>query len=502
MIMTRWIPCLALSFVVPAILEPRARAGEESVLWITDTDGTIESGWVVSLPSGSSDYFSVAHDVVTAPQTEELCASLPITAMSISVADFGAATSFPRVGVYRSNLGLDASGNTPDLGSPLVQVFNPALSPTHLFDFVPVDTGEVSIPSGATKVHAVVQLPNNDTGQLAVGADTNSTPRGTSFQSEDGYQTLAKPFFGNLGLNIGQDNGTSKTDGRLRVSGHLDDETGDKFTIQVSPGEDAQLALFTPHANDKWMLYVASSAPGCVPLARIGGVVPVNADPDGDGGYLRTGIKWPFGFGGQTFKFTAAYGDTVKGGHGFTNCVTIITRPELPFGVWDDGRIDDAWFISLPSGPSDFFSVDFLSPPASVKNVIGITLAPMDFGAASPSFPQAGVAPANMAIDPTGLTPDIVHPLAVVAPFTFPPGTMATTAGQYITRAILPLPGFQLPAHTIGFVQFPPGDSGFLALGADTDSAASGYSTWTNDGFHTPAHQVLFANWGIRLLTN
>jgi hypothetical protein len=112
------------------------------------------------------------------------------------------------------------------------------------------------------------------------------------------------------------------------------------------------------------------------------------------------------------------------------------------------------------------------------------------------------VAPPNNALDATGLTPDLAHPLAVVAPFTFPPGTMATTAGAYITRALIPLPGNTLPADTHGFVQFPPGDSGLLALGADTDSVASTYSAWTNNGYQTPANQVLFANWGIRLATN
>src|SRR5262245_8606041 len=217
--MTRWIAFLAVSSALLFSPGARARTGEESVLWVTDTDGTMESAWLVNVPAGSSDFFSVAHDVVTAQQTEELCASLPITAISLSVADFGSATTFPRVGVYRSNLGLDPTGNTPELSLPLVQVFNPVVTPKQMFDFVEVDTPEATIPGGTTKLHAVVQLPPNDTGQLAIGADTSSTPRGTSFMSEDGYQQPAVPFFGgNLGLNIGQDNGTSKTDGRLRVS--------------------------------------------------------------------------------------------------------------------------------------------------------------------------------------------------------------------------------------------------------------------------------------------
>ncbi|MFO0982965.1 MAG: hypothetical protein U1E76_14755 [Planctomycetota bacterium] len=499
--MTRLLALLRVAIFVGVCLVPAAlpQSLEDAALWVSDTDGSIESGWIVQLPAGSADYFNVAHAVTAAANADELSLALPVTAIGVSVADFGALVTFPAVGVFFANLALDASGNTPDLAAPLSRVSSPALAPSGLFDFVAIDLPDATIPSGTTKLHAVVQLPAGETGQLAVGADTSGAA-GTSFSTRNGYVSIGQPFPGNLGLNVGQDNGTSKTDGRLRLASDLQDRTGDRLALTVAPGKDIQLAMFAPHSIDKWMLFLADAA--CVPAIRVGGVLPVTADPDGDGGYLRVGIRWPIGFGGQTFHLAAAYGDANAGAHGFTNCVTIVADNELPFGRWDDGGIDAAWFISLPSGPSDYFSVDFLGPPANVNNVIGLRLAVMDFGTLTPAFPEAGVAGPNNAIDPTGLTPDLAHPLAQIAPFTFPPGTMATTSAAYVQRPLTPIAKSQLPGDTICYVKFPPGDSGLLAIGADTDSDISGYSAWSADGFTTAGHRVGFANWGIRLVTN
>jgi hypothetical protein len=95
------------------------------------------------------------------------------------------------------------------------------------------------------------------------------------------------------------------------------------------------------------MLYVSYKRAGLSCRSRASAaLIPVSATPTATAA-SATGIRWPFGFGGQTFKFTACLRRHSKGGHGFTECRHDHHRPELP-RPWVDGRIDDAWAVSNP----------------------------------------------------------------------------------------------------------------------------------------------------------
>jgi hypothetical protein len=138
-----------------------------------------------------------------------------------------------------------------------------------------------------------------------------------------------------------------------------------------------------------------------------------------------------------------------------------------------------------------------------VNNVLGLCVSVLDFVTAVPAYPSAGISDANLAVDPTGDTPDISGAglLCLIAPFTFPSGTFATTAAQYTCHLCpMPVPGSSFTSHGHGWVQFPPGDSGLLGVGADT-TVSNGCSYYSLDGYSTPAISF-FVNWGIRALTN
>lgn len=168
-----------------------------------------------------------------------------------------------------------------------------------------------------------------------------------------------------------------------------------------------------------------------------------------------------------------------------------------PFGICDDGTIETPWVVHIPSRTSDYFNNDF-GDGSGEASVDALTISVLDFMTAVPAYPTAGVSNANLAVDPTGATPDVVGPglLALVAPFTFPSGTLALTSAQYISHPTS-VPGSALGDHVHGWVQFQPG-AFLLAVGADITSP-NGCSYFTSDAYTTPAMPFGFANWGIRL---
>src|SRR5262245_25244314 len=101
----------------------------DSTIWSGPKGGLCDSAWVVTFPTGPSDYFDQTFTVnpgsSVALNTEngDLNGVLPFTGVSVSVADFGSGRNYPLVGVFASNLVLDPSGETPDLSSAIVSLF-------------------------------------------------------------------------------------------------------------------------------------------------------------------------------------------------------------------------------------------------------------------------------------------------------------------------------------------------------------------------------------------
>lgn len=184
-------------------------------------------------------------------------------------------------------------------------------------------------------------------------------------------------------------------------------------------------------------------------------------------------------------------------GAGFTNCITLIVAADLPFGEQDDGTVESPWLLQIPSGPLDFFNVN-LGDGTGQPDRTKLAVAPADFVTAVPAYPAAGVSNANLLLDPTGNTPDISGSglLALVAPFTFPSGTKAQTSGQYISQPIF-VPSAAMGSNVHVWTQFPPGDPGLLAIGADTSDPGCTTSFVSFDGYVTPA-QLADPNWALR----
>lgn len=499
----------SLATLAVAAIPAFAGAGD-STIWSATKGNVIDSGWVVGFPTGSSDFFDATYGVTAGIGNLEgatVAGGLKVDGIAVSVSDFGSGRTYATVGVFNSNLSVDPSGETPDLSSAISSAISPTLSPPALFQFVPFTLSANSIPSGATKTHAVVQLPPGDSGLLGVGADSGAGTGSSGFTT-DGYTTPSIGLsFLDFGQNVGQDNSATtsckqadrKPHGRLRASNLVQGiGEGDKLTATVKSGDTLNLAFFGSKTGDKFRLYFNVSP--CTPAVAIGPVLPTIADPDGTGTYLRINATWPSGFGGQTFRFSAVWGNPAcsNPGVGFTNCVTVVTSADPSFGICDDGTVETGWVVQIPSGSSDYFNNNFGSGVGK-NGIVGLTLSVLDFGTTAGGYPTSGVSNANLGVDPSGNTPDIGSPLATVSPFTFPAGSFETTSGLYTSHAVS-VAGGSLGSNVHGWVQFPAGDPGLLGIGGDT-TASNGCSGFSLDGYSSPAISF-FVNFGIRVKTN
>ncbi|MEW6741735.1 MAG: hypothetical protein AB1486_03165 [Planctomycetota bacterium] len=173
--------------------------------WGVKDDGSYESGWVVSVPAGPSDFFNVNFNPGFPPAWVN-----NVTDFKLAVMDFGTtATAYPLTGVFPANYAVDPSGNTPDLATPYESApltFPPGAFCTTSGALI-VRTFAAPIPYASLTsddVHGVVQFPPGPS-LLAIGADTVSTFFwGHSFWTSTGYATPAAAFpNGNWGIRLG-----------------------------------------------------------------------------------------------------------------------------------------------------------------------------------------------------------------------------------------------------------------------------------------------------------
>ncbi|MEW6741800.1 MAG: hypothetical protein AB1486_03490 [Planctomycetota bacterium] len=471
---------------------------------ITRTDGWLESSWVVQVPSGNSDYFNTRYDSVPVypPITE-----LAIAGVSVGSAAFWWDTSYPLVGLFDANLTLDPSGNTPDLNSGISA--GPVIGGCNwgAFNYVFGSFGGNVVPASEPQ-HVVCQLPPDDPGMLRIGGVARAPSESVSGWTMDGYRTPANSWDVDFGLNVVAD-AISELQGLpggcnsyLHFYLSRTDESGDFRRVEMCAAEVFLGVVYhTSCSGALWQLWESFLG---VPVRRLSQTLFTL--PSGGGGYLRAGDFWPAGFGGLTLNFAAIGGvPGVQGSVHVSNEVTLQTLPDAPgnWGVRDDGTIETGWVVSAPSQTSDYFSNWFncmVMPP--ITTVTDFKLAVMDFGTTATAFPTSGVFTANTTLDPSGWTPDLSNGFAV-APFTFVPMTFSTTSGRYVTRDFADFPYSTFGTDDVhGVIQFPPGDTGLVAVGGDVTPKPTirWASTWTSDGYRTRARRCdTEVGWGLRL---
>src|SRR5262245_51204576 len=170
-----------LGLTVLALVATTASAQNASI-WSHQlaNDAAIDTGWLVSIPSVTSDWFSAAYNVTAGlgdnDDRQFINGNMNVNGIGISVADFGSTQSYASVGVFRPNLPLDASGLTPNLSLPIAKSSDVIKTGTPLFTFQFFSAGEGDIPAGDTTAVAAVRFPVGP-GLLGIGCD--STASGT-----------------------------------------------------------------------------------------------------------------------------------------------------------------------------------------------------------------------------------------------------------------------------------------------------------------------------------
>lgn len=482
-----------------AILGAATAAVSAQDLIRVKTDNNYESGWVVQIPAGSSDFFNVRFDGSVAAAA----------GIHVTVADFGAATPFPYVGITGANTGFDPTGNTPDLGTTYGDDLGGLSS--WLTGSTGINVNEQFSSSANVALggdaHVVLQFPPFDPGLLGVSGDSDTNVRGgdespgggsnpfdSSFFTLDGYSTpAAGPTPAESGMGILANPGSGTTAALFGSS-----TAGDYNVFTVGAGDGFGIGCYT--GNTLWGLFISFLG---VPITIVGPVLPAlpydsNSDGTADWNALKVGSTWPTGAGNLTVNFVTISGTPgVIGSIEVSNEVTVYSLPDpapTPWGVNDDGSYESGWVVSIPSGSCDYFSESFASCPTTTTWT-GISLAVMDFGGSVSSYPDSGLAAPDTGLDPSGRTPDFTA-IFGNGPFAFPPLTFVTTSGQMVSNSFGTADVTGL--DTVGFIQFPPFDPGLVGVGADTTAGGSTNTGWTLDCFSTPANGFSTGHWGLR----
>ncbi|MEW6744180.1 MAG: hypothetical protein AB1486_15615 [Planctomycetota bacterium] len=406
-------------------------------------------------------------------------------------------------GLFDANFTVDPTGNTPDLSRGLSAGPVPGGGAVHNYVFA--SFGADYVP-GSEPQHVVCQFPVGGSWELGLGTDITWTKGNFSGFTVNRYTTPASYIYEDWGLNAVVDT-IAEHEADPIAKSHLhqylsgDDETGDFLTATMWQSWFYGIAFQSEYPSVLWQLWLSFVG---VPTQRLTPILPTL--PAGGGSFARAGQAFPLGFGDSTFTFVAIGGVRgVEGSVHISNEVTLTTLkdPVCRWGIKDDGTMESYWIVSYPTGSSDYLSNWFkcLTPPG-VTTVTDMKVAVLDFGTRATSFPRSGVFAANYAVDPSGWTPDLSTGWGV-QPFTFPPGTLATTSAQYVVNDFADIPYSTFGTDDVhGVIQFPPGETGRLGIGGDTTPTPTVLwgSTWTDDGYATPANRYdRYAGWGLRL---
>jgi hypothetical protein len=159
---------------------------------------------------------------------------------------------------------------------------------------------------------------------------------------------------------------------------------------------------------------------------------------------------------------------------------------------FDDGGSEFIWKLTNPSGPSDWFNVDFDNLLAS-RAIVAVAPAFDESNAnLSPTWAKVGIYPDNLTIDSTGTTPAIASPVAEVVS-----GTVILNNNCAFNPFTIPLLHLGSSTNVHVALQSTGGDSAMWQC-SDVSSTPAGRSYFSSAGYASPS--VPFGlNWMLRV---
>ena len=160
--------------------------------WGQRDDGVLDSTiWKVQNPAGSLDWFSTRHGPAPSGVTS-------VTGVEVASWDFcGTGPSWAKVGIYPSNTVVDATGGTPDVANPVLEVINGAMAPNASDWSYPATFYNTGAGAPGAAEHSAVNWAGGDT-CVWIGSDMDGTddtsncsniPTTVSYFTLDGYAT-------------------------------------------------------------------------------------------------------------------------------------------------------------------------------------------------------------------------------------------------------------------------------------------------------------------------
>jgi hypothetical protein len=402
----------------------------DSLFQVSEDDGVPETIFKLSYPSQPGEAYNVDFDTDAAGMT--------VMGVAIELFVLSGTAHIYQVAVCPDNLALDASGRTPDLGSPLTGLTNPTGSPhtsTSSFpNFTTYDLPDVTLGSGG--VHAVMSFNTADSNTwLCVDSLDSTGAKHTgarhSFFTTDSYATPAAYSTSKWNYMIRLAGSPATPGGGLflvngRTSGSM--EGGDPIALQFWSSDASaptsyvmvldlggSLISFLPIVLQTG--YSNFALNGIQQLGALSGTMPCSA----------VGLTLSFGcFFSDNLDKKKSGANKIKLSNIASTAVKVSKScsPNLCFGIRDDGGMDGyvfnprIWYgLGSAAKTNDCATVHIgrASPLLPVVgNLTAVESVTWDFCGTNPCWQQIGIFPANTGLDPTGSTPDLSSPLTSI----------------------------------------------------------------------------------------
>lgn len=482
-------------FSVPAVLTLVASGlyAQELPSGATDSriewDGTAEVYWKVFAPNGPSDAFNVDMDANNH--------DIRVVGMGMTMLNTGAvnAPAAGVIGIFLDNLGVDPTGNTPDLGNSLSFKVSP-LDVDPGVDNDIYDIPDVTIAS-SLNTHLVHRgAPGDST--IWLGSDTNGPQFGNSGFTTDGYSTPTIPFTVNFVMGV---EGIPTTCPTFWANG------GTSTTISE---EDDVCFLFNGCCAGQPLMIFLSTCGGSIILPAINVVFFTGLGSVDDlGRTFSFCAQWPCDVVPTpiTLCFRCIYRECPPAKKILISNEVSITVNEgcLPcFGQKDDGVLDaNIWKVQNPAGSADYFNVEQGDPAsAGASTLTSVDVASWNFCATPAPWDEVGIYDSNLTLDPTGGTPALPA-LAAVNGQNVPAAQSdwGYPATNYDHADYVVAGGENIHSAT----KWPSGDS-CVWIGSDTTGSSpcadlSGASSYfTLDGYNTTAISFAGAAWMMKVI--
>ncbi|MBI2375585.1 MAG: hypothetical protein HYV07_16440 [Deltaproteobacteria bacterium] len=182
----------------------------------------------------------------------------------------------------------------------------------------------------------------------------------------------------------------------------------------------------------------------------------------------------------------------------------------------DDGTMESMWSLTAPAaGPADWIGVTYASPYEHPFRVVRAAMFYLDTfccvgsvcsqscgDAGIPDFEESVITGANLVVDPSGLTPDLLTPVALQTNVVLlGAGATATQPPWTLTPHVWTLPAntiFDRPGRVFFAMKYFPSDT-YMKFAVDSTSVNLGTSINSSDGFSTRSAIWSFGNVGMRI---